>query len=546
MLATLALAAPAAAAPASWPPAAGPGVLFAHFGEEHWDDADGLRILPRVVDDTARYKPALVTMSSDKSSNGTVENLARWKEIMAAYDRAGVPYMAGVGNHDREAKPGFPEGVDPSGDLANYMQVFADRPYPMGDAPPYADMRFEPRVRPADDPPGASSHYYVDYGNVRWVFLDNSCYSFVNCDPLQSPPLPDAEGNQTQMDFLRKRAGEANARNMLVFVVFHMPTQDDRPGHTEPTPGPHTMGEGSSPENGSFEALAAELGIDGVFMGHIKGQWQYVAQGVPYFTDGGAGGEVYVNEGGEVGVDTGYWHGYRLIRVDGGSVTTDAVPVFVPGGITVFGPGSLKPGETGGFSAAGRQPTQDGPKVEALELRAPDQSRPNARTLPEPARIWTSGNRFVLKPVAQEGDDPRRDPQTQTKSGNFTAACPGKTRVTVTSGWESTSLGVVVQRQPGKVARAIRRGAERVRRGRTATVALVTLRQAGEVRFRVVRRKRVVRTLAHDCFRPGTVRARWDGRDARGRRARRGTYTVEVRVGSDGRPTVRRYRLRLA
>ena len=33
-----------------WPPAEGPGTLFVHFGEEHWNDADGATMLPKVVE----------------------------------------------------------------------------------------------------------------------------------------------------------------------------------------------------------------------------------------------------------------------------------------------------------------------------------------------------------------------------------------------------------------------------------------------------------------------------------------------------------------
>lgn len=550
LLATVSFAFPAASAsaapPASWPPAGGPGVLFVHYGEEHWNDEDGLRILPRVVEDTARYRPALVTMSGDKDSDGTVENLTRWKQLMAPYDRAGVPYFAAVGNHDRKKKPGFPDGVDPTGDLGPYRQVFADRPYPFGDAAPNTAAPFAPRTRPADDPPGASSHYSVDYGNVRWIFLDNSCYSIANCDALQSPAFPDSDGNQGQFDFLRAQTADAAAKNMLAFVVMHMPTQDDRPGHTQPTPSAHTMGEGASPDNTAFEQAAAQSGVDGVFAGHIKGQWIYTAAGVPYFTDGGAGGEVYVNPGGEVGVDTGYWHGYRLVRVDGDRITTDAVPVFVPGSLTVRGPGSAAPGEGVAFTAKGRQPTEKGPKVDALELRDPDPKRPNATKLPAPARIWTSANPLVLAPVAAERDDPRRDPATQTKSGRFVARCPGRARVTVTSGWESAAQDVVVRRAPGPVARAIRARNHRVVRGRPVPVAAVVLRQPGEVEIRVVRAGRVVRTVAHDCFGPGTVRPSWDGTRADARRLRPGRYTVEVRVRSDGRPALRRWPIRLA
>jgi hypothetical protein len=71
-----------------WPPVEGPGHLFVHYGEEHWNDDDGLTLLPKVVAESIRYRPALVTMSGDKANDGVVDELTRWREIMDAYDRA--------------------------------------------------------------------------------------------------------------------------------------------------------------------------------------------------------------------------------------------------------------------------------------------------------------------------------------------------------------------------------------------------------------------------------------------------------------------------
>jgi 3',5'-cyclic AMP phosphodiesterase CpdA len=100
-------------------------LLFVHFGEEHWNDDDSDLTLPKVVADSARYRPDLVTTSGDKANDGTVDQLARWKEIMSRYDRAGVPYLAGIGNHDRESPPGVLPGTaglltpDVQGSLSN-------------------------------------------------------------------------------------------------------------------------------------------------------------------------------------------------------------------------------------------------------------------------------------------------------------------------------------------------------------------------------------------------------------------------------------------
>lgn len=441
-----------------WPPVPQRGAFFVHFGEEHWNDDDGLRIFPSVIRQSRRYEPDLVAASGDKDADGSAENLRTWEELMEPFDQKGVPYFAGVGNHDRKARPGFPPGIDPMGSLTNYESVFADRPFPFGDAAPYDAPGFSPLKRPASDPAGASSHYAVEFGPVRWVFLDNSCFGIVNCDPFQTPSFPDAAGNTSQYDFLASEAKKADAEGDKLFVVFHMPTQDDRPGHTNPTPAPHTMGEGSSPDNQIFEQRAKAAGVDAVFAGHIKGMWQYSADGIPYFTDGGAGGEVYVGPAEETGVDYGYWHGFRLISVRNGQITTDAVPVFRRDRIEVDGPKTIEVGETVKYTAVGQQPTVEGPDVK-LELREPDASRPNADNLPLPAFMWDSRRADRMKPVMAATEDPRRNVKHQTITGRFRARCPGLAVIRIKSGWEAERYLV---RVVGKGEKSCRMGTGRL------------------------------------------------------------------------------------
>lgn len=389
VLAMAVLAAPAHAGTTDkpWPPATGQGTLFVHFGEEHWNDPDGLTLLPKIVDQTVRYRPAFVTMSGDKDNDGTAEQLGSWKHIMSLYDGAKIPYFAGVGNHDRKAPPGTPPGtadvVIPAGlgDLTNYKQVFADRPFPFGDAAPYQQPGFTQRTRDPRDPPGASSHYFVDYKDLRVIFLDNSCWGLAVCDRSQNPSFPDAQGNATQLDYLRRNATEATRAGKQVFVVMHIPTRDPRDqSYVEATTFNHVMGKGlnpaEAPDNARFEEIARQSGVDGVLVGHIKGQFLYRGQGnIPYYIDGGAGGGLYTT--GPVGADHGYWHGYRLIRVNGGKVTTDTVPIFVRDGIRLEGPGYLYPGADASYEAFGRQPVfKFKAKVPNLELRDPDPIRP--------------------------------------------------------------------------------------------------------------------------------------------------------------------------
>ena len=388
-LVLIALTCPAAAGAAlagqPWPPATGPGQLFVHFGEEHYNDDDGLTLFPKVVAESGRYRPLLVTTSGDKDNDGTVEQLTSWKKIMSAYDPLRVPYLGGIGNHDRQSPPGVPPGtaglITPGvqGSLTNYMQIFADRPFPFGDAPNYEGIG---PARPAGEPAGASSHYFADVGEVRWIFLDNSCWGLTDCDDVQSPAFPDSAGNTGQLQYLERYAAEGRAQGKTVFVVMHMPTRDPRDqSYIDPTTFTHVMGKNNpaapgTPDNQRFEAVAEKTGVDGVFLGHIKGQFIYRGRGnVPYYIDGGAGGELYTE--GPVGTDHGYWHGFRLVRVDGGEITTDTVPIFVPGGIRIEGAGSVRPGKRSLYEAFGKQPVFNDPaKVEALELRDPDPVRP--------------------------------------------------------------------------------------------------------------------------------------------------------------------------
>ena len=519
LLGALLIVSPAAEAgpPKSWPPKPGGGSLFVHFGEEHVNDADGKRLLTKVVRQSARYRPDLVTMSGDKANNGYSDQFRLWSDVMKVYDRRGIPWFAGVGNHDRTTPTGIPGGTFPLSEIENYAEFFAGRPYPMGDAPGYREIR--PRARPAADPAGAASHYFVDAGRTRWIFIDNSCFSIVLCDQVQKPS-GQTLGNESQFGFLERVAGKAQAAGRHAFVVMHMPTRDPRDQiHADPTSVLHTMGKGplGTLDNTLFEQAAANSGVDGVFLGHIKGQFTYEGQGgVPYYIDGGAGGELYTT--GPVGTDHGYWHGYRTIHVRRGGFRTDTVPIFVRKGIKISSARRMPVGTKRTFEAFGRQPVfVDPAKVEALELRDPNptprlgarqgftvpplviwlapplavlllgalrgassarrrlvampvlagiaglvfvgmstaqQSEPTstpAESLPNPARIWTSSNPKVLKPVASDDDDPRRNARTQTADGEFKARCPGRARLTVTSGFQSKSKRIVVKgRAPGK------------------------------------------------------------------------------------------------
>jgi hypothetical protein len=382
-----------------WPPLDQPGKLFVHFGEEHINDADGATLLPKVVHQSARYRPVLVTMSGDKANNGEPDQFALWSDVMRTYDRQGIPWLAGVGNHDRDSEA-LPAGVNVLGNFEPYAKFFADRPYPMGDAGGYEAVR--PSARPADDPDGASSHYFADIGGVRWVFLDNSCWSIIICNNIQNPSGQSPPG-EAQLDFLQRVARAAGHDGKLVFVVMHMPTED--PGdqlERDPTALQHTMGKGVAGvlDNNLFEEAAKQAGVDAVFVAHIKGQLLYEGEGgIPYFIDGGAGGELYTT--GPVGTDHGFWHGFRLINVRGDEFTTDAVPIFVRHGITITGPQAVQEGERITYEAFGHQPVFNDPaKVPALELRDPDPIRPSGSAMAWLANLLKWAGPLLAIPLA--------------------------------------------------------------------------------------------------------------------------------------------------
>ncbi|MEX2196813.1 MAG: metallophosphoesterase [Thermoleophilaceae bacterium] len=608
----LACAAPAAAytPEAPWPPAQGPGALYAHYGEEHWNDEDGLTLLPKVVADVVRYRPAVVTMSGDKANDGNAEELERWREIMRAYDEAGVPYFAAVGNHDREAPLGLPGGVSPVADLSNYVEVFAGRPYPFGDAAPYDDPALSPKERPVDDPEGAASHYFVDHGNVRWIFIDNSCQSITNCDPLQAPSAQNAAG-RPQYEFLERAAGEAERDGRLAFVVMHQPTRDPRdPTYADPISLNHVMGKGISPDNQLFEIVAERAGVDAVFLGHIKGQFLYRGLGgIPYYIDGGAGGELYTT--GPVGTDHGYWHGYRLLRVDGDRVETDTVPIVVEDGISIEGPDRVRRGERLHLEAFARQPVfHDPAQVPALELRDPDPRRPAllgsglrdaGRWLLMPAllllllglaaradllsRGGLAPLALVVGLVAVSGYGAVSLAQSSQPTLTAKEALPTPARIW-TSGnplvlapvaaeeddprrdtASQTDSGVFEASCPGRATVEITSGWEAQRTRITALSHNGRIVRSFRRGARSLRAGRARRVASVRLAQPAEVlvRVRRRGRTVatlahecadgtlhagwdgtrRGRRVRAGIYTVEVRVRSDRPTTIRRYRVRV-
>ena len=583
-----------------WPPADGPGVLFVHYGEEHINDEDGETLLPKIVQVAAKYEPSLVTMSADKANDGETDQLELWRDVMTAYDTAGIPYFAAVGNHDRDAAVDAAAGAPPPGPLTNYQEVFKERPYPMGDAPQYDDPLISPRERPEGDPEGAASHYFVDYGNVRWIFIDNSCWEITGCENFQLPSAQTQAG-EGQFEFLERLAQEGTDAGKVVFVVMHMPTQD--PGdqsYRDPIARMHTMGKGvATTDNATFESVAARTGVDAVFVGHIKGQFLYRGEGdIPYYIDGGAGGELYTE--GPVGADHGFWHGFRLVRVVGDRIETDTVPIFVKDGIRIEGPAEVSGGSDVQFEAFGKQPVfKDPAKVEALELRDPD---PQASSSGE-GSVWVYG-RWIVPPAAiflllLVGTGVRLGPRTRlvalpvslmavaafgavaVAQRSEPTSTPKKNLPVPARIWTSgnpnvlepvpsadddprrdrasqTDSGTFMAVCPGRATVEVTSGWEAqrkrvtstsaagkiVRRVRVGRTTRVKLAQPAEVEVRVKRRGRTVATLADRCV-LNSLKVRWNGRDQKGR-ARHGRFRIKVAVKSDRKPIRRTRRIRIA
>ena len=146
--------------------------------------------------------------------------------------------------------------------------------------------------------------------------------------------------------------------------------------------------------------MAERAGVDAVFLGHIKGQWTYRGQGnIPYYIDGGVGGELYTD--GPVGVDHGYWHGFRLIRVDGDRIQTDVVPIFEPGSIAISGPGHAgSRQDRPSARATGKQPFKISRKVDGSSCATRTRSRPGAAALLPVLGDFLTGGGYLFAPVA--------------------------------------------------------------------------------------------------------------------------------------------------
>lgn len=302
--------------PATWPAASERGAFdVVHFGEGHWNEGQGPKTMPILVADVIAFNPDFVAFSSDMADVGSPDRLGCFRMIMNPLLRAGIPWFDSPGNHDRVALAG-PGGIA-SGGIDIYRDVFAAMPAPWGDEPPFSS-RFKLPEDEDDDGEGASTHYFFDYGRgkpaVRLIALDNSQHSLTNSDVDQYPPVGPGQKDPSQLAFLHRAASSAQEEGLLTWVVMHQPTRDPRDHRkAHPSSFNHTMSKGASADNILFDLIAAQSGVDAVLLGHIQGNALYSFQDVEYFIDGGGGGSPY--SAGPVGIDTGYYYGFRVLRV---------------------------------------------------------------------------------------------------------------------------------------------------------------------------------------------------------------------------------------
>lgn len=499
MLAALGLGgapADAVATLAAWPPPLDQQQAsrfdFVHYGENHHNEDGGPVINGAIFKESNLYGAAFLANSSDMATTGDALELGSFKRYITqgispicpgqepCQSKLEIPWFHSMGNHDRQPIAG-PGGVA-SFENGVYRTVFKDQAFPWGEDPSKLPAGFTvPSVNDtANRKPGAATHYAVDYGQMRLIALDNSPHSFTTADALslqeeacggcrlvgQNPPVGPTFKHASQLAFLIDAVRDAKANGMLVFVVMHQPTTDPRyPGNVAAISTNHTMNKGATTDNKAFEVLAGQLGVNGVLLGHIKGSAVYDAFGVPYYVDGGGGGNPYAaDSGGIYSVDYGTYYGYRLFRIEGGTVQGSYLIPIVDrfelslGGAPVGGVAApVSVGAALRFGATGVQPACTKGAVASIgfkgcsgrvirvEMRPPSPPLGFEGAVPRPAYVWHTSNPSVVAPAAGSGSiDPNFDPATMSVDGRFVAVGAGTAEITIVSGWSRATVTVTV------------------------------------------------------------------------------------------------------
>ena len=444
-----------------WPAAPSAGNFdVIHFGEGHWNEGQGPKTMPILVQEIIGYDPDFVLFSADIADIGEPDRLMCWRYIIQPSIDRGIPWYQSPGNHDRVAIAG-PGGVA-NGSIDVWRDIFAAMPQPWGDSP-VPNARFVLPDQP-DDGKGASTHYYFDYemkgkAAIRVIVLDNSQHSLSTSDVDQYPAIGPGNGDPSQLAFLQRAAQEAEDEGLLTFVVMHQPTQDPRdPSNVHPVSLNHTMGKGASPDNAAFDAIASTAGVDAVLLGHIQGNAVYSVGETDYFIDGGGGGSPYALR--EVGTDTGYHYGYRVLRTfkEKGRWTYRTYFVPLVDSIEIEAPNRVKAGDEIRLSASALQPFDpelpprlSGVANEAitLELRAPSNTADARGSVPSLSFMWQTSDPGVLRPVPGDSDpvdDPGFDRRAMSGSGTFEAVGVGTARITIMVGTHAKTVTVRVTR----------------------------------------------------------------------------------------------------
>jgi len=442
--------------PARWPaPPEKNAFDIVHFGEGHWNEGQGPKTMPILVQDVKSFGPRFVAFSSDMADIGTPDRLGCFRDLMQPLVDADIPWFDSPGNHDRVAVAG-PGGVA-NGSIDIWRNVFAGMPSPWGDAPAPDGHYVLPEDEPDDDD-GASTHYYFDYGPrgkpaLRLIVLDNSQHSLTSSDEDQYPAVGPGAKDAGQLAFMSRVATDAQDKGLLSMVMMHQPTQDPRdPSNVYPVSANHTMGKGASTDNLAFDLLADQAGVDGVLLGHIQGNALYSFGDVEYFIDGGGGGSPYALR--EVGTDTGYYYGFRVLRVFRSDGEWTYRSYFVPlvDRIEIEAPKEVEVGASVDVKAVAVQPFDpdlpprlSGTPNEAIRL---DLHHVGDASVPELAYVWRSSDPTILRPVVDDAIDPVDDPAfeeaTMTTTGRFEAVGTGTVRLIVVTGTHAASVTVKV------------------------------------------------------------------------------------------------------
>ena len=227
-------------------------------------------------------------MSGDKANDGEPEQFELWSRGDGASTTGRrSPGFAGVGNHDRDRPTGIPgRCCPPSADFDAYARVLRRPPLPDGRRAPATRPAIQPdATRRRATPPAPPRTTSPTSADVRWVFIDNSCWcdhrSAIRSSIRRARTRAAARPSSTSS----RRVGSAGVGRRQARVRRHAHA-DARPAATSSTANrprsQHTMGKaagGVLDNNACSSRRRADAGVDGVFLGHIKGQFLYTGAG---------------------------------------------------------------------------------------------------------------------------------------------------------------------------------------------------------------------------------------------------------------------------